>query len=496
MRTADQLKFNVRAGAIAALLAVTMAFAGVAGAAGSDAASGGEPASPRPGVSKNASAPKPIDYGKLTAEATAFLSNYIQINTTNPPGDELGAAKMLREKFLADGIPATTWEAAPGRGIVAARLRGTGRHTKAIVLLSHMDVVPADSQAWKVPPFSGQVKDGVIWGRGSLDDKGPGVVELMAMLAIKRAGILLDRDIIFIATGDEEEGGRIGAGWFVAHEPKVFADAGYLLNEGGGIVRSDTGRQFYAVSVAEKTPLWIRLTASGETGHAAVPPAATSVTRLVAALIRLDAYDSPVRIVNPVRDYFRAIAKIDGGPKEFDNLVHSMRNPAFRKKFLAVPRQNALVRDTCTATVLSAGSKTNVIPATATAELDCRLLPGDNPTEVLDKLRSVIADDGIKVDVLLNFPAVSSPERSILMNAIRSVAARDNQSPIVPTMLAGFTDSHYFRDQGLVAYGFIPLELTPALEHTIHGVNERLPVSDLGTGIQRMVELLRFFGEN
>src|ERR1700730_8925999 len=199
-----------------------------------------------------APAPQPFNWEKLTQEATALLSQYIRIDTTNPPGNELGAARMLRERFLADGIPATVWEPVRGRGVVAARLRGVGKHTKAIVLLSHMDVVPANLKQWQVPPFSGEVKDGHIWGRGAIDDKGPGVIELMAMLAIKRAGILLNRDVIFIATGDEEEGGRNGAGWFVEHERQVYADAGYLLNEGGGIQQTPGHHRVYAVSVTEK----------------------------------------------------------------------------------------------------------------------------------------------------------------------------------------------------------------------------------------------------
>jgi acetylornithine deacetylase/succinyl-diaminopimelate desuccinylase-like protein len=219
------------------------------------------------GVSK-APPPQPINWDKVTQEATDLLSNYIQINTTNPPGNEIAAARMLKEKFLTDGIPATTWEPEKGRGIVAARLRGIGKHTKSIILLSHMDVVPANPKEWEVPPFSGTVKDGKIWGRGAIDDKGAGVIELMAMLAIKRAGILLDRDVIFIATGDEEEGGKAGAGWFVDHEGTVFSDAGYLLNEGGGIRAEPDGRKIYMVSVTEKTPLWLRLTASGPAGHA------------------------------------------------------------------------------------------------------------------------------------------------------------------------------------------------------------------------------------
>src|SRR5579863_9429932 len=236
--------------------------------------------------------PQPINWDRVTQEATDLLSKYIQLNTTNPPGNELDAARMLKEKFLTDGIPATTWEPQHGRGIVAARLRGIGKHNKSIILLSHMDVVPANPKEWEVPPFSGAVKDGKIWGRGSVDDKGAGVIELMAMLAIKRAGILLDRDVIFIATGDEEEGGKNGAGWFVDHASDVFSDAGFLLNEGGGIRVQPDGRRIYVVSVTEKTPLWLRLTATGPAGHASDPPAETAVTRLVRALGKLGAYQT------------------------------------------------------------------------------------------------------------------------------------------------------------------------------------------------------------
>ncbi|HKF29775.1 MAG TPA: M20/M25/M40 family metallo-hydrolase, partial [Candidatus Binataceae bacterium] len=212
-------------------------------------------------VAVRAPQPKAIAYDKLTQEATDLVSKYIQINTTNPPGNELAAAKFLKDKFLADGIPATTWEPAPGRGIVAARLHGIGKHQKALLLLSHMDVVPADPKEWKTAPLSGEVKDGAIWGRGALDDKGPGVVFLMSMLAVKRAGILLDRDVLFVATGDEEEGGKDGAGWFVDHQQSVYSDVGYVLNEGGGIRMLSNRKVYYAVAVTEKTPLWVRVTA-------------------------------------------------------------------------------------------------------------------------------------------------------------------------------------------------------------------------------------------
>jgi acetylornithine deacetylase/succinyl-diaminopimelate desuccinylase-like protein len=312
----------------------------------------------------------------------------------------------------------------------------------------------------------------------------------MAMLALKRAGILLDRDVIFIATGDEEEGGRNGAGWVVDHQADVFADAGYVLNEGGSIETRPNGKHYFAVSVAEKTPLWLRLTASGPAGHAAVPSPDDAVARLVNALARIEAYQPALRLVDPVSAYFKAIASLDGGPPEFLDLAAALQKPDYAKTFLAVPRQNAMVRDTFTPTVLKAGEKTNVIPPIAVAEIDSRLLPGDDPKQVLAGLGKVINDNNIKVETLLNFPAVASPADSPLMSAINQLGQGEN-AVTVPTMIAGFTDSHYFRQKGLVAYGFIPIALTASEEHGVHGVDEHLPIKELGAGIRRMVDLLQ-----
>ncbi|MFZ0887742.1 MAG: M20/M25/M40 family metallo-hydrolase [Candidatus Binataceae bacterium] len=438
--------------------------------------------------------PKPIDYAKLTAEATELLSKYIQIDTTNPPGNELPAARMLRERFLADGIPATIWEAQPGRAVIAARLHGIGKHNKSIVLLSHMDVVPAEPKDWEMPPFSGAVKEGEIWGRGALDDKGPGVVEMMAMLAIKRAGILLNRDILFLATADEEEGGRHGAGWLVEHEPDLISDAGYLINEGGEIRAEPGKRKLYEVAVSEKTPLWLKLTAQGAAGHASTPPDSTAVTRLIRALDRLLGYKAPIKVLPIVQEYFRAIAKFDRGPKQLLDLRSALRDQAFAKQFLSGPGQAAMVRDTFTPTMLTASSKINVIPSTAWVELDCRLLPGDDPAGAIGTIRKLVADDSIRIDQILNFPAISSPEKSLLMSAIRALAEKHDDAEVVATMLDGFTDSHYFRQFGLVAYGFIPLEATAAEERTVHGANERIAIGNLRGGIERMVELLKILG--
>jgi acetylornithine deacetylase/succinyl-diaminopimelate desuccinylase-like protein len=358
-----------------------------------------------------------------------------------------------------------------------------------------MDVVPADLQDWKVPPFSGQIKDGEIWGRGALDDKGPGVVQLMAMLAIKRSGVLLDRDILFLATGDEEDGGKLGAGWVVDNQPDLYGDAVFVLNEGGGIRGEKDKDKLYAVSVTEKSPLWLRLTATGPSGHSATPPEDTAVTRLVRALGRIDDYRPPVKVVAPVEAYYRIRAELDHDSSHVRDLRKALKDPAFSKQFLSVKQQSALVHDTITPTVLSASQKTNVLPSAAYAELDCRLLPGEDPKNFEKVLKEVIGDDKVRIDEILNFPSLSSPEKSELMSAIETLAKRkDNGAPVIPTMLSGFTDSHYFREKGLIAYGFTPLESSPDEADTVHAENERISIANLRGGLERMVELLQVMG--
>ena len=458
------------------------------------ARSDGETGRADPAMIQQAPAPKPPDYGKLMQEAGELLSKYIQIDTTNPPGNELPAAKLLREKFLEDGIPATVWEPQPGRGIIAARLHGGGHHTKALVLLSHIDVIGANPHGWQVPPFSGQIKDGAVWGRGALDNKGPGVIDLMAMVALKRSGILLDRDIIFLATADEEQGGKNGAGWVIAHQANLFKDAGYLLNLGGSIRQTAGGRRFYAVSITEKTPLWLKLTVRARPANVTAPPDDTSVTRLIRALDRLLAYQPPIRIIDPVRDYFQAIGQLEGGPAEYADLAKALHNdPEFAKNFLANPRNNAFVRDTITPTRLAAGDEVNSIPTTSEAELAMQLLPAENPQELERNINKVLDDKDAKLETMLNFPSASSTRNSQLMSAIDKLAQSED-ARVVPTMSLAFSDSHYFRQRGLISYGFAPIELSSADEQSINGTNEHIQVKELGTAIHRMVQLLAYMG--
>jgi acetylornithine deacetylase/succinyl-diaminopimelate desuccinylase-like protein len=433
------------------------------------------------------------DWHALGDETAELLSDLLRIDTQNPPGGETAAANALARKLRGEAIAAEVFESAPGRGNLHARLPGTGAG-RPVILLAHLDVVPADARGWRVPPFVGLREHGWVYGRGALDAKGVAAVELMTLVALKRSGMPLDRDVIFLATADEETGGAAGAGWTVAHRPELLGHAEYLLTEGDHIHAGPGGRRVVQVAIAEKTPCWVKLTARGEGGHGSTPPAQTAVTRLVRALDKLRRYRTAVRVVRPVEEYFRALAAFEKEPLR-SRLVHlddALQDPSFFAEFTRNPRQNALIRNTITPTVLEGSPKTNVIPEEASAQLDCRLLPGERPADFVALLREVIADDTIRLQTLLSFPASSSEPDSGLMAAVRSMAATElGGAPVVPSVITGFTDSHYFREHGVASYGFVPFVLREEDERTVHGVNERVSVENLRDGVRRLVTLLR-----
>jgi acetylornithine deacetylase/succinyl-diaminopimelate desuccinylase-like protein len=437
------------------------------------------------------------DWGEVQAQAVAFLSAYVRVDTTNPPGNEAAAARFLADRFGEAGIEAEVFESDPGRGSVLARLPASapGEHGRPVVLLNHLDVVPAVAEEWEVPPFAGAVQDGYVYGRGALDCKGVATVEAMAMMQMKRQKTALRRDVIFLGTADEEAGGKLGAGWFVAHHFDKLRDAEFVLNEGGSIRVLANGRRAYEVAVSEKTPCWLRLTASGEGGHGSAPPAATSVTRLLRALEHLQSYQPELQVVPEVQAYYAALAALQEGEKRtrYADLRAALADPVFRAEFLEDPHDAALVRNTLTPTVLRASQKVNIIPQTASAELDCRLLPGQDPKAFVSAVRKAIADPDLEVDVLLNFPPSSSPTDTALYRALGTLAQREGAS-IVPQVLRGFTDSHYFREKGIASYGFVPVELSREEESREHGADERLSATNLRDGTRRLVELLQMIG--
>ncbi len=439
---------------------------------------------------------RPIDWDKLTAEAADLLSRYIQVNTAADQADgELRAARLLREKFLADGVPAVIWEPAPGRAVLVARLRGMAGGSKALLLLTHMDVAPAGAAGWKQAPYSGAIRDGEVWGRGAILGKGPGVLGLMAMLAIKRSGLLLRRDIVFVAAAGGASPQAGGAQWLAARQAQELSDVGYVLNEGPTIRRLRNGHLLYPVAVAAKGLIWLRVEASGPEQEAAVATAQSQVTRLLAALARLATYHPAPVLSELVVGFFRALAGGGAAPAEFKDLAAAFKNEQTKASFLATPAYRALVTSSVTPTVLSAGRQPNMIAPEAYAELDCRLLPGQDPKKFLAEIEALIGDGGLKTKVLRTVPPTLSPDKSILMNAIGSVAWAEDHSEAVPTLSVHLSDTSYFREHGAVGYDFTPWEVSPELARAARDANERVELKSLRGGIKRMVEILEFFGK-
>lgn len=434
-----------------------------------------------------------VDYDRLGKEAASALSNYIRVDTTNPPGNEEAGARYLADILERHGIAAQLLPVEPGRACVYARLKGNGKK-KAVVLLNHIDVVPAQAKDWKYPPFEGSVHDGELWGRGALDMKSMGIIELEAMLQLKESAVALDRDIIFLGTPDEEMGGKFGAGWFKRNHPELVKDAEFLLNEGMGVAADEHMKPVYwGVDVAEKSVLWVRLTAKGSAGHGSMPIANSAPNRLVRGLGRL--IDAPVKftVLPMVQKYFSEIAALE--PPEtrsiYRDLTSASRDPHAVELIMNDKQKASMLRNTISLTVLKAGYKTNVIPAEASAELDCRLLPNVKPEQFIAEIKRVLDDPDIEVSSISWDAAMPSSENSVLFEAIKKVAATETPAvPVVPMVVGWFTDSHWFRELGITSYGFMPVETDGEHLSTVHGKNERIPLAALENGVRRMHKLL------
>lgn len=445
----------------------------------------------------------PDSGGDLGSAAAALLSRAIQLDTVNPPGNERPLAELLVKVASRGGLearllPTPGEDAGRSRAAAWARLPGSGKR-RPVILLSHLDVVPADGEGWAVGPFSGLVAGGYVVGRGALDAKGVAVVHLLAMLELRRRGVTLGRDVILLATPDEEAGGRDGAGWLVRSHRDLLGDAEYLLTEGGGILVGEGGEpNVWGVGIAEKGPCWVRLVARGTPGHASTAGPSGAVPRLVAALERVRRMPAPLRVVPTVAEMFAALAPMAppedrAGYADLADALH--HDPAFRQRFLTDGARAALVRNTVNITVLEAGSHTNVAPEEARADLDVRLLPGESCHAFLDQLAAQIADPGIQLQPLLAFEPLASPPDTDLFRAIEHVALEiDPSALVVPRVIAGFTDAHWFRELGIVSYGFVPRWLPPSETRGIHGPNERVSIENLERGIDATVRILTELG--
>jgi acetylornithine deacetylase/succinyl-diaminopimelate desuccinylase-like protein len=440
-------------------------------------------------------------FASLLAHASPFadqapqrLAEYIRIDTQNPPGNESRGVAFIAQIFDDAGIEYHSAESAEGRGNIWARLPG-GRKP-GLVLLNHIDVVPADLRYWTSNPFDGAIRDGHIYGRGALDMKGLGIAQLQAFLALHAANEKLNRDVIFVATADEEAGGAYGAGWLVENRPEIFKDVGFLINEGGGgsVVGDDI---VFNIEVTQKVPLWLRLVAHGNPGHGSMPQSETAVTRLMRAGDRLARTRFAARVVPAVKAMFEGIAPYqpaDLGARYAD-ITNSVTDTEFMSYLqLTNPMHHALLRNTCSLTRLQGSSKINVVPTEALVELDCRLLPDQDPDAFIEELTFIINDPNVVIEKLMGFtPAVSSTDNSFYRLIEALYVERFPGAWVVPGVTTGFTDSHFFRDMGIISYGVGPF-VTPLEDmRGVHGNNERISVKNMQQGSEFMIELLQRF---
>ena len=430
---------------------------------------------------------------KTQPEAVQLLADYLKIDTTNPPGNERLGAEYLAGVLRKNGIEAEIFDTTPNRSCVYARLKGTGKK-KAIVLLNHIDVVPARAEDWKFPPFAGEIHNGELWGRGALDMKGMGIIELETMLRLKRSGVKLDRDIIFLGTPDEEVGGDHGAKWFKENKSDLIKDAEFLINEGFHIDTDKNGKILYwGVNVAEKSLLWLKVTAKGDAGHASMPIANSAPNRLVRALTRLlDSAPNPI-VLPLVQQYFAKISLNESGKTKeaYADVKKALDNSELKDILLKDKMKSAMLINTVSLTVLKSGYKTNVIPAEAYAELDCRLLPGTDHAKFAEEIKAKLADPTLEVTVLESEIAIPSSADTDLFAAIKAVAQAETPGvPVVPVVVQWFTDSHWFRELGITSYGWEPVEQDPEHIATVHGKNERVSMKGLEDGADRLEKVL------
>jgi len=448
----------------------------------------------RPAMCAAQQSPTP-DFDALGFEAAERLGEYIRVRTVNPPGNETAGARWLQQVLAREGIAAEIFESSPGRGNLYARLPGDGSK-RPIVLLSHIDVVPATDSAWQVSPWSGETRMGAVWGRGALDMKGTAVVELMTMIALKRRGVPLSRDVILVANADEETNSS-GAEWFAREKKGLLRDAEFLLNEGGHNRLGPEGRtEYYGVGVTEKVPYWIRITARGAPGHGSIPRPDNAAARISRALGRIAAHQTPVKLTPPAERYFKDLATRETDPRRrrwFADPAAALRDPAAVRFLTSNLYYNAILRNTISITVLRGSDKTNVIPPEASAELDVRLLPGERPADFVNELRRVIGDSAVEITPLRpERQATTSPLGGGLIEAIREAVQTMEPGALITTpMLTGYTDSYYYRALGIGAYGLSPFRLSEEDSRTVHGNDERVTLENLRFGVEffyRIVE--------
>jgi len=445
--------------------------------------------------------PSPIgDTSAVAKEAQGWLVDLIKMNTTNPPGNEQTAAKYIAGILQKEGITAELLDVAPGRSAVVARLRSAAvaDPSKALLLVAHMDVVGVERARWTVDPFGAETKDGYLYGRGAIDDKGMLAANLAAFIALKRSAARLNRDVIFLATDDEEQGGDASIKTLIAKYWDKFA-AAYALNEGGRVVLKNGKVQYVAVQASEKVAVNVAVIAKGPSGHGSQPTKENAVVHLAAAVAKIGTYSTPIHFTSIVRRYFEQLAVLEDD--EIGKWMRSLDTPdrgEHAQKVIADadPMWNSMMRDTIAPTMLTAGVRNNVIPGEARANLNIRLLPGDTVEPLLGELTKLVNDPQIRFEVQPDAGQVSTPSslESDFYATITKVAAQEFSGvPVLPYLSTGATDSAQLRWHNVQAYGLMPFPITEEDTKRMHGDDERIPLASFTKGVDVLAKIVAEF---
>ena len=437
---------------------------------------------------------------QVETEAVGWLQDLLRINTTNPPGNELVAAKYLAGVLDKEGIHSEIFESTPGRGFLVARLNATALpdSAHALLLVGHLDVVGVDKSKWTVDPFGGVIQGSYLYGRGAIDDKGMTAANLAVLIELKRTNARLSRDVIFLAEGDEEDGGAQGMRFAVEkHWDKIAA--GFAINEGGNVITKDNKVQYVGVQAAEKVSANVDVIATGPTGHASIPLKDNAVVHLAAALAKISAYEPPIEFNTITRDYFQALAPVeDEDTAKWIRVVETPDRGEHAARVLGDmnPQWGAMMHDTITPTMLEAGVRANVIPAQAKAVLNVRLLPSNVVSVLVSKLVVLVNDPAIKFEVEPN-AGESAPNSSLnseLYNSIARVSAREFPgAPVVPTLSTWATDSYFLRLRTVQCYGVVPFPLSEDDVKRMHSNDERVPVDSFRKGVEFLYNIVTDF---
>jgi acetylornithine deacetylase/succinyl-diaminopimelate desuccinylase-like protein len=426
-------------------------------------------------------------------EAVEILSKYLQIETTNPPGNEAKAARFFAKIFDQEKIPYQIYESKPGRVSIKAKLTGSGKKGP-IILLNHMDVVFANSNEYTFDPFGGKIIDGYICGRGALDMKSIGVMQLMAIMAMRREEASLNRDLVFLAAADEETGGSLGMKYLMENYPDDF-NAALVLNEGGhGLSNMVPDKTVLHLSTGEKGPCWLKLTCKGPSGHGSTPHAQNALRKMTQALARLLSAELPVIITPIVHEYFKKLSSEWSFLKPFkkDGSNKTLARVLKKSGMLAVPQINAMVRNTISLNILNAGNKINVIPDYVEAQLDIRLLPGQDIDEFVAFVKEKLADNDLKIEILLasggNESEVNNDDFIVIQDVFNE---HFKNSLMLFYLMSGITDSRFFREKGIRAYGFCPISIPVEHLNMIHGVDEKISVDNMIKGTEVYIDMVR-----